>query len=58
MSVSEREKLKGLQKERAKVIASGVAIVLSIMKKLGINKLTVSEKDNLEGYLKVKMEKK
>lgn len=58
LSVSEREKLKGLQKERAKVIASGVAIVLSIMKKLGVNKLTVSEKDNLEGYLKVMMGKK
>ena len=58
MSVVEREKLKGLQPERAKVIASGAQILYEIMKSSKIDKITVSEKDNLEGYLKYIMEKK
>jgi len=57
LSVEEREKLKGLQPERAKVIANGVNILLSLMSKFNINEITVSEKDNLEGYLKLKLEK-
>ena len=31
---------------------------MEIMKKIGIDKITVSERDNLEGYLMVKTEKK
>ncbi len=51
MTVDERKKLKGLQPERAEVIAGGVSILLSVMNVLKIDKITVSEKDNLEGYL-------
>lgn len=57
LPVSEREKLKGLQKERAKVIASGAQILLSVMEKVGVDSFTISESDNLEGYLKLKLEK-
>ena len=55
LSVEERKRMIGLQPERAKVIAGGVAILLSVMEKLKVDKITVSEKDNLEGYLKLKM---
>lgn len=58
MTVFERENLKGLQPSRAKVIASGAAIIFWIMKKAKIDKITVSESDNLEGYLKQKLEKR
>lgn len=51
MSVEERKLLKGLQPERAEIIAGGVAILCLIMDMIGINEFTVSEKDNLEGYL-------
>lgn len=57
MTVDERKSLKGLRPERAEVIAGGVAILVAVMKKLGVDYVTVSENDNLEGYLKVKLEK-
>lgn len=57
LSVEERKKLKGLQPARAEVIAGGAALMLSVMKKIGIEHITVSEKDNLEGYLLTKTEK-
>ena len=57
LSVEERAKLKGLQPERAKVIANGVNILLKLMNRFCIDSITVSEKDNLEGYLKLKLEK-
>ncbi len=55
LSIEERQKLKGLQPERAKVIASGVAILVGIMEKFCIDKIIVSEKDNLEGYFNLKI---
>ncbi len=58
MSVDERKKLKGLQPERAEVIAGGALILLETMKLIGIDCVTVSESDNLEGYLKQILEKK
>lgn len=51
MTVDERKKLVGLQPERAEVIASGLSIMLEIMNYLRIDFITVSESDNLEGYL-------
>lgn len=51
LTVEERKKLKGLQPERAEVIAGGAMLLLKIMEKLSIGYLTVSERDNLEGYL-------
>ncbi len=54
MTVEQRKKLKGLQPERANVIAGGAMLLLLIMKKIGLTYVTVSESDNLEGYLAYK----
>ena len=51
MSVKERKNLAGLQEDRADVIAGGALILLEIMKKVCAKEITVSEADNLEGYL-------
>lgn len=55
-SVENRKKLKGLRADRAEVIAGGVAILCSAVKLVGAKGITVSERDNLEGYLKTKTE--
>lgn len=55
MSVEERKLLKGLQPQRAEIIAGGVSILLSVMEKIGLDKITISDRDNLEGYLKLKV---
>ncbi len=57
LNVKERKKLKGLQPERAEIIAGGCLIVYLMAKAVGVNEITISEKDNLEGYLKINMEK-
>lgn len=54
MSLEQRQKLDGLQKERALVIPSGVALIYRILTKAGAQKITISERDNLEGYLMIK----
>lgn len=51
LSEDEREKLKGLQPKRAKVIANGVSILAGVLKYANLNGFTTSENDNLEGYL-------
>lgn len=51
MTAEERENIVGLQKRRAKIFASGVAIVLSIMDYLGLSGISASDSDNTEGYL-------
>ncbi len=58
MTEEQKRKLKGLQPERACVIAGGCAVILAILKKVGANSLTISENDNLEGYLLRKLETK
>ena len=55
MSVDERKLLKGLQPQRAEIIAGGVSILLSVMEKIGLDKITVSDRDNIEGFLKLKV---
>lgn len=56
LSVEEKRNLKGLQPQRAEVIAGGALLLLNLMKKIGIEYITVSESDNLEGYLRLKTE--
>lgn len=56
MSLIERQKVIGLQKERAGVITAGCIILDKLMIKLNKSELIVSESDNLEGYL-TKIEK-
>lgn len=55
-NVEERENIVGLQKQRAVNFLSGTIILSEIMHYLGIDSVSHSEKDNLEGYLIYKME--
>ena len=52
--LEQRKKIKGLQPERAEVISGGAYLVYTIMDYIGIDYITVSESDNLEGYLQIK----
>ncbi len=51
LSISELRSLPGLQPERADIIRHGIAILLAVMDALGLERVTVSDSDNLEGYL-------
>ncbi|MDD3705423.1 MAG: Ppx/GppA phosphatase family protein [Clostridiaceae bacterium] len=51
LSVEERWKVKGLQKERADVMPSGILILQHIIGGLGRDSLIISENDNLEGII-------
>ena len=52
MPLSERLLLKGMDKRRADVLGGGALLLYRILRYIGAKKLTVSEKDNLEGYLR------
>lgn len=54
LTLEQKYNLKGLQKERAEVISGGVSLIYQILKKAGADKITISESDNLEGYLTLK----
>ena len=49
--IEERLKMPGLPAQRADIIPHGLAILLSAMRRAGLKEITVSEADNLEGYL-------
>ena len=51
LSVKDRESLKGLQPQRAEVMLGGAVLTLELMDYLCIDGITVSEDDNLEGFL-------
>ncbi len=51
MTVEERKKIPGLQPKRADVIIAGTGIVYTIMKKLGLPKLTVSVRGVRHGLM-------
>ncbi|MGI6585548.1 MAG: Ppx/GppA family phosphatase [Gracilibacteraceae bacterium] len=51
MSVQERWNVKGLQKERADVMPSGLFILQHIIEGLNKDSLIISESDNLEGII-------
>ena len=55
LTPAERAKLSGLQRGREEIIAAGAGILCAVMSLAGANSVTVSEKDNLEGYLKRKI---
>lgn len=48
---NERKKIVGLEEKRADVIIAGTLILITIMEELGINSLTISESDNLNGAM-------
>ncbi len=54
LSIDQRKELKGMHADRAEVIAGGALELLMIMDALGQNICTVSERDNLEGYVMLK----
>ena len=54
MSVEERKAMRGMDVRRADVIAGGCLLLHHILKRFGAEKLTVSESDNLEGYVLLK----
>ena len=54
----EISKIDGIQKGREGVIYAGVCILYKVYELLGVDKVVVSESDNLEGYLRYKLEKK
>lgn len=51
MTLSDKKSLKGLQPKRADIITAGVEILNIIMENLEIEKIIVSEYDNLEGLM-------
>ena len=52
MSLAERKQLPGLQPGRADIVVHGICILLAVMEHLGIDRITVSEWGNLDGYLR------
>lgn len=58
LSVEERSCFGSLQRERAGIIHAGACTLLSVARYLGLNSVTVSESDNLEGYLSFCLENK
>ncbi len=51
MSVEDVKKVKGMEPRRADIIGGGCLLMYYIMNMLGAEEITVSEKDNLEGYI-------
>ncbi len=54
LTAEERKKLIGMEESRADVIAGGACILTEIADKLGADGISVSDRDNLEGYLYVR----
>lgn len=54
LSVEEVRALNGMEPCRADVIGGGCLFLYNVMKRFGINDITVSESDNLEGYVLLK----
>lgn len=50
-SVEKRKQIVGLEEKRADVIIAGTIILITIMEELGVNKMIVSESDNLNGAM-------
>ncbi len=51
MTKEERSLIRGMEKDRADIIAGGALLVAMLMKKLSLSELLFSDRDNLEGYL-------
>lgn len=54
LSVLDVKDLPGMDSRRADVIGGGCLLLYQIMQMLGVNSVTVSERDNLEGYVLLK----
>lgn len=54
LSTEERKRLAGMEEKRADVIAGGAMLLLHVMDRLGLEEVTFSDEDNMEGYLRYK----
>lgn len=54
LSVNDVKDLPGMEPRRADVIGGGCLLLHAVMQNMGIDKITVSEADNLEGYVRLK----
>lgn len=54
LSVEKVKAVEGMDVRRADVIGGGCMLFYMIMERLGIDRITVSESDNIEGYYKMK----
>ena len=52
MKLEERKQLPGLQPSRADIVVHGICILLGVMERLGMERITVSEWGNLDGYFR------
>ncbi len=52
MKVEDRIRLQGLQPSRADIVVHGICILLGVMERLCIDRITVSEWGNLDGYFR------
>ena len=55
MTKDQRKKLTGLEEKRADVIVFGAIIMLEFMEAVGATYVAVSDRDNQEGYLSLKL---
>lgn len=53
-SLEKRKNLKGMDPGRADILAGAALLLQKIMKKMSINEVKFSDRDNLEGYLALK----
>lgn len=53
MTADQRRKLRSIPPDRADIVVHGFAILLGCMETLDIESITVSERTNLDGYLKL-----
>ena len=56
MTLEERKKLPGLQPGRADIVVHGICILLAVMNHLGIPEIIISERGNMDGYLRRKLQ--
>ncbi len=54
MSVDEVKAVSGMEERRADVIGGGCLLLAKVMERFGLDGITVSERDNLEGYVILK----
>ncbi len=52
MPLEERKLLPGLQPSRADIVVHGICILLTVMRRLRLTEITVSEWGNLEGFIR------
>ena len=52
MKVEDRIHLQGLQPSRADIVVHGICILLGVMGRLGMERITVSEWGNIDGYIR------